>query len=253
MFHVFKILLHRPFVQYGHLQSVLPDVAFDSFTSCATAANSIAQILESFRRIHSFRLAPYFIFYASYVSSSIHVRIAAQKHLQSNAYSSLKICLAVFDDNVRTNPAVKKAKAIIQNLMERMGVSIPEEMPSPQTALNSQIGASLNGSSPSSGSQRRITDADANFQQYPIQQMNFAQDWNMQELDFEAILESFETSNGLGVGAGSDIVPGSAQVPSYVATPFSGPIGNMSDVLFDFDGSSPEGRWASPPSGSSSY
>ena len=134
MYYVLQILLHRPFVSEGHLQSALPSVALDSFSSCVAAADNIAQYLDSFNRAHTFKKLPYFLFYASYVSATIHVRIAAQRQLESNAYVYLRTCFLVFDVNAEGNNAAAKAKMVIQQLMDRMGVSLPSEEPLQSTS-----------------------------------------------------------------------------------------------------------------------
>lgn len=127
MYHVVQILLHRPFVSEGHLQSALPAVALDSFSSCVAAADNIAQYLDSFNRAHTFNKLPYSLFYASYVSATIHVRIAAQKQLETNAYAYLRTCFLIFDQSGGGNTAANKARAVIQKLMDRTGVTLPSE------------------------------------------------------------------------------------------------------------------------------
>ena len=114
MYYVLQILLHRPFVSEGHLQSALPTVALESFSSCVGAADSIAQYLDSYNRAHTFKKLPYFLFYASYVSATIHVRIAAQKQLETNAYAYLRTCFQIFDSDMEGNSAAARAKAVTQ-------------------------------------------------------------------------------------------------------------------------------------------
>ena len=97
---------------------ILPDMAFQSFSRCAVAAQSIATLLESYQRVHSFNLAPYMLFYASFMASTIHVRLAAQKQMDAQAYRYLEICL-------ETNPPVLKAKMGVLKLMDKMGVTLP--------------------------------------------------------------------------------------------------------------------------------
>jgi hypothetical protein len=64
--------------------------------------------------------------YATYVSATIHVRIASQRGPGSEAHTSLATCLAVFARNEETNWAVQRARTVILNLMERMNVLLPE-------------------------------------------------------------------------------------------------------------------------------
>lgn len=266
MYHVIQILLHRPFVSYGHLQSVLPEVALDSFSTCAAAANCIAQYLESYDRVHSFRFAPFFLFYASYVCATIHVRIAAQRHVNTDAFTCLRICLSVFDQNEDNNPAVKKAKAVILKLMDRMGVKPPDEttsreMPSSVPTLGDPWVL------PSTSSHKENTLDNKTFASLgaPATTPNpdLLQGWNINDLDFDAILQSFgrpspgvldpTITNSNLVGSPtmmmnqnmpwSDPRTGhlAFQHPYNYMNQFGG--GSMDDSLFGFYVSSKEDEW----------
>lgn len=126
MYHVFLILLHRPFVADGHLFSVSRSISVNALMTCAAAATEIVHLIRAYHRTFSVRRAPYLISYATYVAATIHVRIASRRAPQSDAYSSLETCLAVFHENQETNWAVRRATAIVQNLMHRFGVALPE-------------------------------------------------------------------------------------------------------------------------------
>jgi hypothetical protein len=69
--------------------------------------------------------APYLISYATYMAATIYVRIAAKRTAGSDAHNSLGTCLAVFSENQQTNSAVRRANALVQNLMKRLGVTVP--------------------------------------------------------------------------------------------------------------------------------
>ena len=124
LYNVLLILLHRPFVAEGHLHTANPSVAFESFAKCATAATNITDVLKAYDKAFSIRRAPYLISYATYVAATIHARVAAQREEGSSAHVSLGTCLAVFDENMETNWAVRRAKNVIVHLMDRMGVSL---------------------------------------------------------------------------------------------------------------------------------
>lgn len=191
MYHVLQILLHRPFVSEGHLQSALPTVALDCFSSCVAAADCIAQYLESFNRAHTFKKLPYFLFYASYVSATIHVRIAAQKQLETNAYAYLRTCFLVFDEDPEHNTAAAKAKAVVQQLMDRMGVKLPYEGPlqSASTRVRQDsIPRSRNTTQKRNKDKEKQADQgfDADFGPSQLQE------WDYGDLDFEAVLQSFD-------------------------------------------------------------
>jgi hypothetical protein len=126
MYNVLMILLHRPFVADGHLYSTSRAISVNSFMSCATASNQIIHLLRAYDKAFSVRRAPYLISYATYVAATIHARIAAKRGPGSDAHSSLEACLAVFRENQETNWAVRRANAIVQGLMKRLGVTVSE-------------------------------------------------------------------------------------------------------------------------------
>lgn len=193
---------------YGHLQMILPEEAFRSFSKCASAAQKIALLLESYQTVHSFKLAPYMLFYASFVASTIHVRLAAQKQLDTDAFRCLQICLKVYDANIISNPAVKKAKLGIQKLMDKMGVRLPQSL-SVMTV----------------GPEQPI-----------VQSVEQMQSWNMEQIDFDAILQSFgrppegnaqvSASSQPGINGGSE---------NFYYPQFMDAGGVSEDVMFGFD------------------
>jgi hypothetical protein len=126
MHNVLLILLHRPFVSEGHLHSTSPSIPTNSFAICAMSATKIVQLLRIYHRTFSIQQAPYLMSYATYVSATIHVRIASQRGSGSEAHTSLATCLFVFGRNEETNWAVQRARIVILNLMERMNVRVPD-------------------------------------------------------------------------------------------------------------------------------
>lgn len=123
MYHVLTILLHRPFVADGHLYMTSRSVSVNSLITCASAATSIVALLRAYDKVFSIKRAPYLISYATYVAATIHVRIAAKSSPGSDAYHCLQACLDIFEENQETNTAVKRAKLIVRNLMQRLGVA----------------------------------------------------------------------------------------------------------------------------------
>jgi hypothetical protein len=126
MYNVLLILLHRPFVADGHLYTTSRSLSVNSFLVCATAASHIVYLARVYDRAFSIRRAPYLMSYATYVNTTIHVRIAAKRGAGSEAHASLETCLGVFRENQETNSAVRRANIIIVNLMKRLGVTLPE-------------------------------------------------------------------------------------------------------------------------------
>lgn len=124
MYHVLTILLHRPFVTDGHLYNTSRSVSVNSVITCASAADSIVSVLRTYDKVFSVRHAPYLISYATYVAATIHVRIAAKRSTESQARECLETCMSVFRENRETNWAVRRAQAIIEGLMTRLGVNL---------------------------------------------------------------------------------------------------------------------------------
>jgi hypothetical protein len=127
MFNVLLILLHRPFVSEGHLHSISPSIPANSFVVCALAATRIVQLLRIYAQTFSIRHAPSLIAYATYVSATIHVRIAAQLAPGSEAYTSLRTCLSVLNKNQETNWAARRAQTVIIKLMKKMKIELQED------------------------------------------------------------------------------------------------------------------------------
>ncbi|CAG9952080.1 unnamed protein product [Clonostachys rosea f. rosea IK726] len=125
MYYVLQILLHRPFVADGHLLSTPRPISVNALKTCAAAAAEIVRLIRAYHNAFSVKRAPYLISYATYVAATVHVRIASKRAADSNAYSHLESCLAVFVENQETNWAVRRAAGVVQNLMRRLEVSLP--------------------------------------------------------------------------------------------------------------------------------
>ena len=126
MYNVLLILLHRPFVSDGHLHSNARSITVNSLLVCANAASAITQTLRLYHQAFSVRRAPYLIAYATYVSSTIHVRIAAKRPLGSDAHKSLATCLEVFRVNQESNWAARRAKTIVESLARKLNIELPD-------------------------------------------------------------------------------------------------------------------------------
>jgi hypothetical protein len=128
MHHVLKILLHRPFVEDGHLHTGKTSAPRESFAQCVSAAKEIVHLLRRYDEAFSISRAPYLVSYATYVAATIHVRIAAQRQPHSEAHASLQTCLAVFEKNQLTNSAVEKAASVIEKLKTKLGVDLDHQV-----------------------------------------------------------------------------------------------------------------------------
>ncbi|KAI1024602.1 hypothetical protein LB503_007179 [Fusarium chuoi] len=120
------ILIYRPFLSEGHLTPVSGIAAPEAFFNCVTAAIEIHQILQIYKQHFCFRTAPYFISYATYVSATIHMRMAAQKSLGSQAHLCLRNCLEILSEQQTWCHAPKRTMKILLGIMNRLGVNVGE-------------------------------------------------------------------------------------------------------------------------------
>lgn len=122
MWNALRVLLHRPLLSDGDLQTNFPTTSKSSFAACSEAATNIVDIVRLYDKAFSVRRAPYLISYATYVAATVHVRIAATQQASSQAHECLRACFFVFDQNSETNYAVRKASMVVEVLCKRMGV-----------------------------------------------------------------------------------------------------------------------------------
>lgn len=196
MHNVLLILLHRPFVSDGDLHSS-PSNAINSFLVCATAAKMIVKLLRAYETAFSIQRAPYLISYATYVSATIHVRIAAQREPGSEAHVCLATCLDVFKKNQETNWAVRRANLIIQNLMNRMRVSITDEhiLDSQESQVQPNVGGDEDNliqlDVPNNGANQPPHIARQNIESFRGAGDTSTMEQVTSDLDIDAIIQSF--------------------------------------------------------------
>lgn len=127
MYHVLVIQLHHPLLARGYNFPTPPADAPESLALCTAAANEIVSLLVAYDRAFTIRKAPYLIAYATYVSATIHVRIAARQLPTPANSPRLRTCLDLLNQNRETNPGIDNAKASLMGLMNRMGVVYQED------------------------------------------------------------------------------------------------------------------------------
>jgi hypothetical protein len=197
MFNVLLILLHRPFVSEGHLHSISPSIPANSFVVCALAATRIVALLRVYDKTFSIRHAPYLISYATYVSATIHVRIAAQTGPGSEAYTALRTCLSVFNKNQETNWAARRAQIVIVNLMKKMKIEIDseEKQLTPSAPLSTDLLLAAQATSVAGGVPLSSTSAGDSSHLRPslIGPSNLYHD-PIVDLDMDAIIHSYKWS-----------------------------------------------------------
>ncbi|KAJ4308323.1 hypothetical protein N0V84_012163 [Fusarium piperis] len=122
MYNSLVILLHRPFVSDGHLQSVSASAARDAFSHCAVAALEIHHLLQVYRQHFCLKSVPYFVSYATYVSATIHVRMAAQTGPESGAHNYLRSCLEILGEHQAKCFAPRRTMKVLLSIMDRLYV-----------------------------------------------------------------------------------------------------------------------------------
>ncbi|KAI7608932.1 hypothetical protein KC343_g12511 [Hortaea werneckii] len=242
MKNVLRVLLHRPFVSDGHLNSIAPDIAKSSFTACATAATEIVSIVRVYDKVFSIRRAPYLMSYATYLAATIHVRIAAKRTSSSEAHRCLRTCLWVFEQNSETNYAVRKATRVIEGLMKRMQVSVSqdERHHSGQATSWTQQPAEMTPSSGELLAQPTLAHLDGSPSL--TQEPTFVQGTFAQDLDIDAIIESFISGQGdptldSAAPSSSDMHSQAIHPSSQMSMPWPNFLPNADDALFGFHSS----------------
>jgi hypothetical protein len=179
MYNVLLILLHRPFVADGHLYNTARSISVNSLLTCATAATQIVRLLRVYDKAYSVRRAPYLISYATYVSATIHVRIASKRNSSSDAHRSLSTCIAVLTINQETNWAARRAKTIVEGLMKRLEVKVSDSAADPQDHI---LGAEQHGQP---AIPEEVSSGDAHVAE------NLRPDGFSPGLDIDAVIQSF--------------------------------------------------------------
>ncbi|KEF62000.1 uncharacterized protein A1O9_03572 [Exophiala aquamarina CBS 119918] len=183
MYNVLLILLHRPFVADGHLYNTARSISVNSLLTCATAATQIVRLLRVYDTVYSVRRAPYLISYATYVSATIHVRIASKRSSSSDAHRSLSTCIGVLAINQETNWAARRAKTIVEGLMKRLGVQISSVA---EDAHDHGLGAEQRGQRPIS---EDLASGDTVINE------SLKPDGFSPGLDIDAVIQSFVPAN----------------------------------------------------------
>lgn len=124
MFYALVILLHRPFVSEGHLSSTTRSPTYHASSLCENAASRIDAVLRRYKKFWCIKSPPYFLSYATYVSATIHARIAAEKPPASEAHNRLQNCLEILSEHQRICHAPKRSMAILIKLIRRLNVNV---------------------------------------------------------------------------------------------------------------------------------
>ena len=247
MYYSLVILLHRPFVSDGDLNSISSLTAREAFSHCTVAAVKIHEVLEVYRKSSlCLKTVPYFISYATYVSGTIHARIAAQTGMESQAGKHLRNCLIILTSQQTKCRAPRKTLKILKNLMSQLGIEA-ENFPSGDcTDLlqgDPRRGISDEGNEirPVSESSEQLGENNITLQQFQVPTDNLdGNDCLLPDLRMDDILKSFDFTSGNPQS--TSLVPGNS-ISSATASmnTFCNQEMLFPDVLFGFDyGLTPE-------------
>ncbi|KAJ5291268.1 hypothetical protein N7478_000519 [Penicillium angulare] len=220
LYNVLLIILHRPFVAEGHLHTTDPSVAVSSFTTCTVAANRIIHLLRAYDHAFSIRRAPYLISYATYVAATIHVRVAAQREGGSQAHTSLRTCLDIFQKNKETNYAVRRAENVILHLMDRMGVELND---SPSELSGYVHIEAAESTIPQSRDPRNLQNDRLLGPTAPAALTQVTPEIEVSELDMDMIIQSFIRQNGKPAEAQQFHEAANSNFPASATVPFGTP------------------------------
>ncbi|RSL63312.1 hypothetical protein CEP53_004467 [Fusarium sp. AF-6] len=224
MYNSLVILLHRPFVSDGHLQSVSASAARDAFSHCAVAALEIHYMLQVYKRNFCLKSVPYFVSYATYVSATIHVRMAAQRGPKSGAHKYLRNCLEILGEHQAKCFAPRRTMRVLLAIMDRLNVHVGDF-------------SALTTSSCQADEATRPVEAPFSQQTYqasiPTEQLPNGHEDDLglvlTDLDMDEIMKTFHlvpedtvNEDGTAPGIAGRLIPTQDTLP-------------LSDVLFGFD------------------
>ncbi|OAA69333.1 Transcription factor [Akanthomyces lecanii RCEF 1005] len=124
MYDSLIILLHRPFVSEGHLQSTSSFTTREAFSHCVAAAFEVHGMIQLYRQHFCVKTVPYFMSYATYVSATIHARLASLKGMNSLAGKCLRDCLNVLAEQQTKCHAPRRTLRILKQLVRRLGLRV---------------------------------------------------------------------------------------------------------------------------------
>ncbi|KAF4445800.1 hypothetical protein F53441_10445 [Fusarium austroafricanum] len=188
------VLVYRPFLSEGHLTSLSATAAPEAFSNCATAAFETNQVLQLYKQHFCFKSAPYFLSYATYVSATIHVRMAAQQDRGSKAHACLRACLEILSEQQIRCHGPKRTMKILLGIMERLKVNVGEFAAIAPTSCQTEDSCGINPTQPpvQPGTDHQVqlhaSDVDMNMANMGF---DFTTDLQLSDFDVEQIMQSF--------------------------------------------------------------
>ncbi|RSL75134.1 hypothetical protein CEP51_011160 [Fusarium floridanum] len=223
MYNSLVILLHRPFVSDGHLQSVSASAARDAFSHCAVAALEIHHMLQVYRQHFCLKLVPYFVSYATYVSATIHVRMAAQRGPASGAHKYLRSCLEILGEHQAKCFAPRRTMKVLLSIMDRLNVHVGDF-----SALATSSCQADDAARPTEPPSRQQThQALGHTEQLPSYHQGDL-DIVLTDLDMNEIMKTFNLGPEVQLASNNEDLTTERLLPTHDTLP-------LSDVLFGFD------------------
>ncbi|KAK4054715.1 hypothetical protein OIV83_000639 [Microbotryomycetes sp. JL201] len=136
IYYTLTVLVNRPFLESGHLQTTHSPVAAECWSRCEHAAKKATAILTRYRETYTLSRAPYLIAYGTYIAATIVVRTAAQQGPSSDAARCLKVCMDGLRENADVNTGARKTLAIIESLVNRLNVAVAHDSIASQSATD---------------------------------------------------------------------------------------------------------------------
>lgn len=186
MYHALVILVHRPFVSEGHLQSIVGFSTTAAFKLCGDAAYGTDAVLRTYGQHFDFSGCPYFLSYATYASGTIHARIAAQSPTGLRAHLALWNCLDVLEQQQAVCHAPRASMKILMALVKRLGVDTGRQY----RVKNSRSEALGGEGTPSELSERYVVPMVSGDDEFTVNL-----DFDPTQLDIDAVIQSFSAAS----------------------------------------------------------
>jgi hypothetical protein len=125
---VVKILLYRRLVLENPAgdDSSSSNMKHDALTTCLGAAREISLMLQIFGKFYNQIRATFSLSYAAYISATIYLRVLARNVNDSASRESFTTCLNALDEHAKIYTAARRARAIINKSMAKIGIDPSE-------------------------------------------------------------------------------------------------------------------------------
>ena len=180
-------------------------------------------MLQVYRQHFCLKSVPYFVSYATYVSATIHVRMAAQRGPESGAHKYLRSCLEVLGEHQAKCFAPRRTMRVLLAIMDRLNVHVGDFSALATSSCQAVEAAQL-VEPPSS--QQTLQALDPSEQLLNDHQGDL--DLILTDLDMDEIMKTFNLAPEVQPVSINEDLRAERLLPSQDVLP-------LSDVLFGFD------------------